>query len=149
MKTVSVKETDIDRKWYIVDASGKTLGRMATEIATILRGKHKPFFTPHVDCGDFVIVINAEKIHVTGNRLDDKMYYSYSGYPGGLRARSLREMLSKKPEMVITEAVRRMLPKKALGKQMLKKLKVYAGPEHPHTAQQPEPLEFPSLEERA
>lgn len=149
MKTVSAKETDIDRKWFVVDASGKTLGRMATEIATILRGKHKPFFTPHVDCGDFVIVINAEKIHVTGNRLDDKMYYSYSGYPGGLRTRSLREMLATKPEMVITEAVRRMLPKKALGKQMLTKLKVYAGPEHPHAAQQPEPLVFPSLEKRA
>lgn len=142
MKTVSAREIDIDRKWYVVDASGKTLGRMATEIATILRGKHKPNFTPHVDCGDFVIVINAEKIHVTGNRLDEKMYYSYSGYPGGLRERSLREMLAKKPEMVITEAVRRMLPKKALGKQMLTKLKVYAGPEHPHAAQQPEPLEL-------
>lgn len=142
MKTVSAREIDIDRKWYVVDASGKTLGRMATEIASILRGKHNPFFTPHVDCGDFVIVINAEKIHVTGNRLDDKMYYHYSGYPGGLRERSLREMLAKKPEMVIIEAVRRMLPKKALGKQMLTKLKVYAGPEHPHAAQQPEPLEF-------
>ena len=142
MKTVSARTIDIDRKWFIVDASGKTLGRMATEIATILRGKHKPFFTPHVDCGDFVIVINAEKIHVTGKRLDQKMYYSHSGYPGGLRTRSLREMLATKPEMVITEAVRRMLPKKALGKQIMRKLKVYAGPEHPHGAQDPEPLEM-------
>lgn len=142
MKTYSAKAEDIERKWFVVDANGKTLGRMATRIATVLRGKHKPIFTPHVDCGDYVVVINAEKIHVTGNRLDDKMYYNYSGYPGGLKARSLREMLATKPEEVISEAVRRMLPKSSLGRHMLKKLKIYAGPEHPHQAQNPEMLEW-------
>lgn len=142
MKTESIKAQDVERKWYIVDATDQTLGRMSTRIATTLRGKHKPYFTPHVDCGDFVIVINAEKIHVTGNRLDDKKYYRHSGYPGGLKVRTLRQMLSRSPETVIHEAVRRMLPKKALGRQMIKKLKVYAGPEHPHEAQQPEVLEL-------
>jgi large subunit ribosomal protein L13 len=142
VKTYSAKAEDIERKWFVVDANGKTLGRMATRIATILRGKHKPIFTPHVDCGDYVVVINAEKVHVTGNRLDDKMYYNHSGYPGGLRTRSLREMLATKPEEVISEAVRRMLPKSSLGRHMLKKLKIYAGPEHPHQAQNPEMLEW-------
>jgi large subunit ribosomal protein L13 len=142
VKTYSAKAEDIERKWFVVDATDKTLGRMATRIATVLHGKHKPIFTPHVDCGDYVVVINAEKIHVTGNRLDDKMYHHHSGYPGGLKSRSLREMLATRPERVITEAVRRMLPKSSLGRHMLKKLKVYAGPEHPHQAQNPEMLEW-------
>lgn len=142
MKTYTAKKEDIERQWFIVDATDQTLGRMASQIAAVLRGKHKPIFTPHMDTGDFVIVVNAEKIHVTGNRLDDKMYYRHSGYPGGLRQRSLRQMLQDKPEDVIYEAVRRMLPKNNLGRQMLKKLKVYAGPEHPHEAQQPVELEL-------
>lgn len=142
MKTYSAKNEEIERTWYVVDATGLTLGRMATQIATILRGKHKPIFTPHVDCGDFVVVVNAEKIHVTGNRLDDKMYHRHSGYPGGLRSKTLRQMLDQHPDRVIELAVKRMLPKNNLGRQMLKKLRVYAGPEHPHEAQQPEPLEI-------
>jgi large subunit ribosomal protein L13 len=142
VKTFSAKTEEIERDWYVVDATGLTLGRMATQIATILRGKHKPIFTPHVDCGDFVIVVNAEKIHVTGNRLDDKMYHHHSGYPGGLTSRSLREMLNRRPEQVIELAVKRMLPKNNLGRHMLKKLRVYAGPDHPHDAQQPKPLEI-------
>lgn len=142
VKTYSAKKEDIERQWFIVDATDQTLGRMASQIATILRGKHKPIFTPHIDTGDYVIVVNAEKIHVTGNRLDDKMYYRHSGYPGGLKTKSLREMLKDKPEYVISEAVRRMLPKNNLGRLMLKKLKVYEGPEHPHEAQQPVALEF-------
>lgn len=142
VKTYSAKKEDIERQWFIVDATDQTLGRMATQIATILRGKHKPIFTPHIDTGDYVIVVNAEKIHVTGNRLDEKMYYRHSGYPGGLKTKSLREMLKDKPEYVISEAVRRMLPKNNLGRLMLKKLKVYEGPEHPHEAQQPVALEI-------
>ncbi len=142
MKTYSAKPQDIQRKWYIIDAEGKTLGRLATRVATILRGKHKPIFTPHLDCGDFVIVVNAEKIHVTGNRLADKIYYRHSGYPGGLSAISLRDLLKKRPERVIEQAVRKMLPKNALGRHMLRKLRVYAGPAHPHTAQRPEVLEL-------
>lgn len=142
MKTYSAKPDDIERSWYVVDANGQTLGRMASQIATILRGKHKPIFTPHMDCGDYVVVVNAEKVHVTGNRLDNKMYYRHSGYPGGLKQTSLRVMLQTKPERVIEEAVRRMLPKNNLGRHMLKKLRVYAGPEHQHQAQNPEPLEF-------
>ena len=142
MKTYSAKPDDIERSWYIVDADGQTLGRMASQIATILRGKHKPIFTPHMDCGDYVVVVNAEKVHVTGNRLDQKIYYRHSGYPGGLKQTPLREMLKTKPEKVIEEAVRRMLPKNNLGRHMLKKLRVYAGPEHQHQAQNPEPLEF-------
>lgn len=142
MKTYSAKESDIVRKWYVVDANGQTLGRLASQIATILRGKHKPIYTPHVDCGDYVIVINAEKIHVTGKRLDNKKYYRHSGYPGGIRSLTLRQMLRKQPEMPIKEAIRRMLPKGPLGRDMLTKLRVYAGPEHPHEAQDPEPLEF-------
>jgi large subunit ribosomal protein L13 len=141
-KTYSAKPEEVERKWYLVDATDQTLGRMATQIATILRGKHKPMFTPHVDCGDYVVVINAERIHVTGNKMEDKMYYRHSGYPGGLRQTPLKTMLVKHPDRVISEAVRRMLPKNNLGRLMLKKLKVYAGPDHPHEAQQPEPLEF-------
>ncbi|MBN1313257.1 MAG: 50S ribosomal protein L13 [Anaerolineae bacterium] len=142
MKTYSAKKEDIVRQWYVVDATDQTLGRMATQIATILRGKHKPIFTPHLDCGDYVIVINAEKIRVTGNKLDEKFYYRHSGYPGGLKSISLRDQLQRFPDRVITEAVRRMLPKNLLALQILKKLKVYAGPEHPHSAQNPEPLKF-------
>lgn len=142
MKTYTTKKEDIQRQWFIVDATDQTLGRMSSRIASILRGKHKPIFSPHMDTGDYVIVVNAEKIHVTGNRLDEKMYHSHSGYPGGLRSRSLRQMLATRPENVIYEAVRRMLPKNNLGRQMLKKLKVYAGPEHPHEAQQPAALEL-------
>ena len=142
MKTVSAKSQEVERKWYVVDAEGETLGRLATRIATVLRGKHKPSFTPHVDTGDYVIVINAEKIHVTGNRLDEKMYYRHSGYPGGLRQETLRQVLQKKPERAITEAVRGMLPHNNLGRTMFKKLKVYTGSDHPHEAQQPEPLDI-------
>ncbi|HOA23743.1 MAG TPA: 50S ribosomal protein L13 [Aggregatilineales bacterium] len=142
MKTYTAKKEDIERQWFVIDAKDQTLGRMASQIASILRGKHKPIFTPHMDTGDFVIVVNAEKIHVTGDRLDQKLYYRHSGYPGGLRSKSLRQMLRDKPEDVIYEAVRRMLPKNNLGRQMLKKLKVYAGPEHPHAAQQPVKLEL-------
>lgn len=142
MKTIWTKESDVERSWYVVDAEGKTLGRLATQIATILRGKHKPIYNPSVDTGDFVIVVNAEKIHVTGRRMDQKKYYTHSGYMGGLKERTLREMLDTKPERVIQLAVRGMLPKNVLGRKMLKKLKVYAGPDHPHAAQQPEPLEI-------
>lgn len=142
MKTYSVKKSEVEREWHLVDATDQTLGRMATQIATLLRGKHKPYFTPHVDCGDFVVVINAEKIHVTGNRMDEKLYYRHSGYTGSMKVMTLREMLAHKPEQVISEAVRRMLPKNTLGRQMLKKLKVYAGPDHPHEAQNPAPLEL-------
>lgn len=142
MKTYTAKAQDVERKWYVVDAQGKTLGRLATQVATILRGKHKPIYTPNVDCGDFVIVINAEKVHVTGQKLDQKKYYRHSGYPGGLREVTLRDQLNKFPERVIEAAVKGMLPKNKLGRQMYKKLKVYAGPNHPHAAQQPEPLEL-------
>lgn len=142
MKTYWTKEEDVERKWFVVDADGETLGRLASRIATILRGKHKPIYTPSVDTGDYVIVVNAEKIHTTGRRLDQKKYFSHSGYPGGLKERTLREQLEKKPERVIHQAVKGMLPKNVLGRKMIRKLKVYAGPEHPHEAQQPEPLEF-------
>jgi large subunit ribosomal protein L13 len=142
VKTYSAKKSDIEREWHLVDATDQTLGRMASQIATVLRGKHKPYFTPHVDCGDFVVVVNAEKVYVTGNRMEEKLYHRHSGYPGGMKVATLREMLAQKPEQVITEAVRRMLPKNTLGRQMLKKLKVYAGPDHPHGAQNPEPLEL-------
>lgn len=142
MKTYMAKAEDVQRKWYVVDASGKTLGRMASQIATILRGKHKPTFTPHVDTGDFVIVINAEKVHLTGKKLDDKFYRHHSLYPGGLKETPYRKLLEVKPEFAIEEAVRRMLPKGPLGSQMIKKLKVYRGPEHKNAAQKPETLEL-------
>ena len=137
MKTYTPKEGEVARDWYVVDAEDKILGRMATEIAIRLRGKHKPEFAPHVDTGDFIVVVNAEKIKVTGAKLDQKMYYQHSGYPGGLREMTLKEMLEKKPEDVIIKAVRGMLPKNRIGRAQLKKLKVYAGAEHPHTAQAP------------
>lgn len=141
-KTYSAKPREIERKWYVVDATDQTLGRLAGRIATILRGKHKPYYTPHLDCGDYVVVVNAEKIRVTGRKLEQKMYYRYSGYPGGLRSTTLRDQLQHHPERVITAAVKGMLPKTKLGRDILQKLKVYAGSEHPHEAQQPEPLEL-------
>ena len=142
MRTYSPKASDIKREWYVVDATGQTLGRLATKIATILRGKHKPIYTPHMDCGDYVIVINADKIRVTGKKLDQKVYYRHSGYPGGLKSITLREQLRKHPTRVIQAAVRGMLPKNRLGRRMIKKLKVYASDSHPHQAQQPKVLEL-------
>ena len=142
MRTFTAKTEEIERRWFVVDAEGQTLGRLASRIAPILRGKHKPIYTPHVDCGDYVIVINAEKVRVTGRKLDQKFYYRHSGYPGGLKSISLRDQLDKHPERVIEAAVRGMLPKNKLGRRMFKKLKVYAGDAHPHQAQQPKPLEL-------
>ncbi len=141
MKTQFAKKTDIERKWYLVDAKDAVLGRLATKIATYLRGKNKPVFTPNVDTGDFIIVVNAEKVNLTGKKLDDKVYYHHSGYPGGIKAETARKRLSEKPEEVIIDAVWGMLPKNRLGRAMLKKLKVYRGSEHPHTAQKPEILQ--------
>ena len=138
MKTYSAKEKDVERKWWHVDLEGQTLGRAATQIATLLRGKHKPIFTPHVDCGDFVVVTNCEKVEMTGNKHDDKMYHRHTGYPGGLDEISAGELLERKPEKVIEYAVWGMLPKNKLGKRIFKKLKVYEGPDHPHGAQQPD-----------
>ncbi len=141
MKTYSAKQGDIQREWYVVDATGQTLGRLATRIATVLRGKHKPIYTPGMDTGDYVIVVNADKVAVTGRKLDQKKYYRYSGYPGGLTETGLRRMLQTHPTRVIEFAVRGMLPKNRLGRAMIKKLKVYAGSTHPHEAQQPKPLD--------
>ena len=142
MKTISAREEDIQRDWYVVDAQGQTLGRLATRTAAILRGKHKPTYTPHVDCGDYVIIVNAEKVHVTGQKMRQKKYYRHSGYPGGLTEISLRDQLQKFPNRVLEAAVRGMLPKNRLGRRLFKKLKVYPGPNHPHEAQQPKPMEF-------
>jgi large subunit ribosomal protein L13 len=142
MKTTITKPADVDRNWYVIDAEGQTLGRLATQIATILRGKHKPGYSPSVDCGDYVIVVNADKIQVTGRRLDQKVYYRHSGYPGGLTEITLREQLERFPTRPVEAAVRGMLPKTKLGRKMFKKLKVYAGPEHPHQAQQPVLMEL-------
>jgi large subunit ribosomal protein L13 len=139
-KTYSAKPGEVDRRWYVVDAEGQTLGRLATQIADTLRGKKKPQYTPHVDTGDFVVVVNAEKIRVTGKKLDEKMYHRHSGYPGGLRSRTLREQLERRPTEVIRKAVKGMLPRNKLARQQITKLKVYAGPEHPHVAQAPEPF---------
>jgi large subunit ribosomal protein L13 len=141
MKTWNAKPGEIERRWYLVDAEGQTLGRLATQIADTLRGKRKPQYTPHVDTGDFVVVVNAAKIAVTGTKLDDKLYYRHSGYPGGLRSRPLRDELERRPTEVIRKAVKGMLPRNRLARQQLTKLKVYAGPEHPHGAQEPQPLE--------
>ncbi len=135
--TYMQKKEDIVRNWYVIDAEGQTLGRLATKVAHVLRGKHKPTYTPHVDCGDFVIVVNASKVNLTGNKLNDKIYYNHSGYTGGLRERSARVMKEKYPEEMIERAVKGMLPKGRLGRQMYKKLFVYAGSEHPHMAQKP------------
>lgn len=142
MKTPLPKVNEIEKKWYVVDATDKVLGRLATQIALRLRGKHRPDFTPHLDTGDFIIVINAEKVRLTGRKLDQKMYHKHSGYLGGLKSMTARQMLEKKPEEVIRLAVRRMLPKNKLARHQLKKLKVYRGSEHPHEAQTPEPLEI-------
>jgi large subunit ribosomal protein L13 len=142
MKTYMASPQSIERKWYVVDASGYTLGRLASEIAKVLRGKNKPVFTPNMDLGDYVIVVNAEKIKVTGKKMDQKIYYSHSDYVGGMKETSLREKLAKKPEEVIELAVKGMLPKGPLGREMYKKLFVYAGPEHKHAAQKPEALSF-------
>ena len=140
MKTYMAKGETVERKWYVVDADGQTLGRMASQVAAILRGKHKPVFTPHVDTGDHVIIINAGKVTMTGHKLDQKMYRHHTGYPGGLKETSYRDLLSKKPEFAVYEAIRRMMPKGPLGRQMLKKVRIYAGPEHKNAAQMPETL---------
>ncbi len=142
MKTRFAKKTDIEYKWYLVDAKDAVLGRLAVKIAVCLRGKNKAIFTPNVDTGDFVIVVNAEKVRTTGKKLDDKIYYHHSGYPGGIKARTLRERLAKEPQKVISDAVWGMLPKNRLGRAMLKKLKVYKGSAHPHAAQKPEILQY-------
>jgi large subunit ribosomal protein L13 len=141
VKTYVATPSTRDRQWLLVDASGKTLGRLATQIADALRGKRKPEYTPHIDTGDFVVVVNAEKIEVTGNKRNAKLYRRHSGYPGGLRERTLEEMLNRRPEEVIRLAVKGMLPRNRLGRRQLRKLKVYAGPDHPHEAQQPKPIE--------
>ena len=140
MRTYTTKPEDIKRVWFVIDATGMTLGRLATQIATVLKGKHKPIYSPHMDTGDFVIVVNAHKVRVTGRKLDQKFYYRHSGYPGGLKEISLRDQLDRHPDRVIRFAVRGMLPKNRLGRQMIKKLKIYATPGHPHEAQQPKAL---------
>ncbi len=142
MKTVSMREQDVERAWWLVDAQDKTLGRLATEVASRLRGKHKPEFTPHVDTGDYIVVVNAEKIRVTGNKEKAKMYWRHTEYPGGIRSTSVEAMREKHPERIIEFAVKGMLPKGPLGRTMFRKLKVYAGQEHPHAAQQPQALEL-------
>jgi large subunit ribosomal protein L13 len=142
MKTYSAKKEDVERQWVVIDAQDQVLGRLATRVAHILRGKNKPVFTNHVDTGDFVIIVNAEKIRLTGNKLDGKVYYRHSGYPGGIKGITAREMLERKPEQVIKIAVKGMLPKNRLGSKMITKLKVYAGPDHPHEAQTPEKMEI-------
>ena len=142
MKTFMASPATIERKWYVVDATGHTLGRLASEVAKVLRGKNKPIFTPHMDCGDYVIIVNADKVNVTGKKLDQKIYYNHSDYVGGMKETTLREMMAKKPEKVMELAVKGMLPKGPLGRSMYKKLFVYAGPEHKHEAQKPEALTF-------
>ena len=141
MKTYSAKAETVQRDWYVVDAEGKTLGRLATEVATRLRGKHKPEFTPHVDTGDYIVVVNAEKIAVTGNKATDKIYYSHTEYTGGIKDISFKDLIKKAPERVIQSAVKGMLPRGPLGREMFRKLKIYAGSEHPHAAQQPQQLD--------
>ena len=142
MKTHSTKPSEIVRQWYVVDAEGQTLGRLASELAKVLKGKHKAIYSPHLDTGDYVVVINAEKVHVTGRKMDQKVYYSHSGYPGGLKSVTLREQLKRHPTRVLRSAVKGMLPHNPLGRVMLRKLKIYAGDTHPHQAQQPKALEF-------
>ena len=141
MKTYHVRKDEVDKAWYLIDAEGKVLGRLATEIAKILRGKKKAIFSPHVDTGDFVIVVNAEKVRLTGNKLKGKVYYHHSGYPGGIKAVAAEKLLVTRPEELLRRAVKGMLPKNRLGRRIVKKLKVYAGPDHPHAAQQPEQLQ--------
>jgi large subunit ribosomal protein L13 len=140
VRTYSTKPEDIKREWFVIDATGLTPGRLASQIATVLKGKHKPIYSPHLDTGDFVVVVNAHKVRVTGRKLDQKFYYRHSGYPGGLKEISLRDQLNRHPDRVIRFAVRGMLPKNRLGRQMIKKLKIYATPGHPHEAQQPKPF---------
>jgi large subunit ribosomal protein L13 len=147
VSTLSAKPGTVERRWYIVDAEGQNLGRLASVIAETLSGKRSPWFTRHCDTGDFVIVVNAEKITVTGNKLKDKLYWRHSGYPGGIRSRTLGEQLARRPEEVLRKAVRGMLPKNSVGRAQLMKMKIYAGPEHPHTAQQPEPLRLTRVAE--
>lgn len=142
MKTFSAKPAEVKRQWYVVDAEGKTLGRLAAEIARRLRGKHKPVYTPHIDTGDYIVVVNAEKVRVTGNKENDKMYHRHTGYIGGLKSTNLRKMRESHPERILQYAVKGMMPKGPLGRDMLRKLKVYAGPNHQHAAQQPEMLEI-------
>jgi len=142
-KTISIKEDQVDRKWHVVDANNQIVGRLASHLAPVLQGKNKAYYTPHVDCGDYIIVINAERARFTGNKMQDKVYQRYSGYTGGLKERSAADQFEKQPEKVIELAVKRMLPKSKLGRKMYKKLFVYAGPDHPHEAQQPEKLEIP------
>ena len=142
MKTISAKAEDVVRDWYLVDAQDKTLGRLSTEIATRLRGKHKPIYTPHVDTGDYIVVVNASKITVTGKKMEDKMYYKHTGYIGNLKSTNLATMMKKSPETVLMKSVRGMLPKTKLGNAMIKKLRVFSGPDHTHEAQAPKPLEF-------
>ena len=140
MKTFLPKESEIERKWHLVDASGRILGRLATQVAILLRGKHKPHYTPHLDTGDFVVVVNAEKVVLTGSKPRDKVYYRHSGYPGGLKAQTPERLFKSKPQRVVEKAIRGMLPKTKLGDALYRKVKVYAGPNHPHTAQQPHPF---------
>ncbi|MFP4484301.1 MAG: 50S ribosomal protein L13 [Spirochaetota bacterium] len=142
MRTLYVNEKQIERKWYLIDADGVTLGRLATKVATILRGKHKPYFTPRQELGDYVVIVNAERVNVTGRKRRQKMYYKHSGYPGALRAETFQSMIKRKPEYPIEHAVRGMLPRNRLGRKLFKNVKVYAGPNHPHQAQQPEKLEI-------
>lgn len=144
MKTYSAKEEDVVRKWYVVDLEGQHVGRVASQIATLLRGKHKPIFTPHVDCGDYVIAVNADKIVFTGNKFEQKEYHSHSGYPGGIKDVTARELLEKEPERIIESAVKGMLPRNKLGRKIIRKFKIFAGPEHNHQAQQPETFELDS-----
>ena len=141
-KTYATTPAAIERRWYVVDAKGMTLGRVASKVAPLLRGTHKPYFTPHLDTGDYVIIVNADKIHVTGKRMDQKTYYRHSGYPGGLKSLTLREMMEKYPTRALRLAIKGMLPKGALGRQMFKKLKIYAGADHPHQAQQPQAMDL-------
>jgi len=140
MKTLFAKKGEIEKKWYVVDAEGMVVGRLASRVAAILRGKHKPTYTPHVDTGDYVIIVNAEKVRFTGKKLEQKVYYHHTGYPGGLRKFTAKEIMQKHPERIIISAVKGMLPKNRLGRQQIKKLKVYCGPDHPHSAQKPIPL---------
>jgi large subunit ribosomal protein L13 len=145
VRTYSPKPADVQRQWYVIDATDVVLGRLASHVATLLRGKHKPIFAPHVDTGDFVIIVNADKVVLTGNKLEQKKAYRHSGYPGGLRAVPYSELMEKRPDRAVEKAVRGMLPKNSLGRKMLKKLKVYAGEEHPHRAQQPVPFEIKQI----
>jgi large subunit ribosomal protein L13 len=145
VRTYSPKPADVQRQWHVIDASDVVLGRLATQAATLLRGKHKPYYAPHIDTGDFVIVVNAAKVALTGNKRDQKLAYRHSGYPGGLRSQSYRELLDSRPERAVEKAVRGMLPHNTLGRAMAKKLKVYAGPDHPHQAQQPVPFEITQI----